>query len=194
MLNHSHRATGLFAASALIAAGALLAACSPPAPPDTTGGLPAPVTEETTTVDVTYSCAGVGASAAAGVLPNQVVSVSIGHPTSPVHGSTFQVVVTNGTLALSPAPDFLDLNAVGLGGQTLLSASAGSIPNAFGSPVLFTDNGVTGTIPWAAVNATAPASGASMTITTGVVNILTGTTGFVCTPVGSGASVVLPLS
>jgi len=41
---------------------------------------------------------------------------------------------------------------------------------------LFTGTGVTGTIPWA------------------VANILTGSTGFVCTPVGPGASVVLSLS
>jgi hypothetical protein len=194
MLNHSHRATGLFAASALIAAGALLGACAPP--PDTTGGLPAPVTEATTTVNVTYSCIGVGfaASVPPAALPDQVVSVTIGHPTSPVHGSTFQVVVTNGTFALSAASPAVNLNAAGLGGQTILSANAGTIPNAFGSPVYFTGNGVTGTIPWAAVNATAPASGASMTITTGVVNILSGSTGFVCTPVGPSASVVLPLS
>lgn len=186
------RATRL--ASFLAAASALaLAACA--ATPVVT---PPPVVyPNNPTVNITFSCAGVGAAASIGTVPDQVITATIGHPTTPAQGSTFDISVTLSTFSLAAAPSFIDLNSQGLAGTTYLSATNGTVSNAGASPVLFTGNGVTATIPAATASVTAGTGGSSMTVTVGGVGMIVGSTGFSCTPVAptpSGGTFTIPLA
>lgn len=167
----------------LIGATALLGACAPAGG----GGGPAPTTTAAagninTTTAVTYSCAGVGSASAIGTVPNQTVNVVVNHPATKPSGAAYSVTVTVPTLSLGAAPSFLDLNAVGIAPVIGMSATGGTISNAGPTTVVFTGNGLTGTIGVATATGTAGAAG-TLAGKVGVINILTGSTGFVCTPV-----------
>jgi len=177
--------TRTLACAGLVGATALLGACAPAGG----GGGPAPTTTApagnvNTTTAVTYSCQGVGAAASIGIIANQTVNVVVNHPSTKAAGAAYSVTVTVPTLTLGAAPSFLDLNAVGIAPVIGMSATTGTINNAGPTTIVFTGNGLTGTIAPAVSNGVAGAAG-TIVGTAGTINILSGGTGFVCTPVPS---------
>ena len=168
-----------------LSAVAFLGACAPDAPAPTT----TPPAGVTTTTNVTYACAGSGiigpgGASPVGTIANQTTSVAITMPASATVGTPFNVSVNVGNLNLAAAPSFLDLNGAGI---TATVAIAGA--NAPGSVAAnnFVGNGASINLNPVGTTATAASAGAK-TVTVGAINILSGSTGFVCTPVGAGAS------
>jgi len=171
--------TRTLAGAGLIGATALLGACAPPtvtvpAPPDPPGSI-------NTYTSVPYQCNGAGISAGSNAAP-QTVNVKINHPASVAAGATYAVAVTVPTLNLVAAPPFLDLNAAGITASIAMSASSGTIGAAGPASVVFTGNGLTGTVAPAPSSGVAGAAG-TISGTAGTISILSGSTGFVCSPI-----------
>lgn len=157
-------------------------ACTPaPAPTPTTTTVPSGGTT-TTTSNVNYDCNGVGLSSSA-VIADQVTSVAVTLPNSVAAGATFSVGVDVGNLSLSAAPSFLDLNSAGVNASI---AVAGANGPAVGPVSNFVGNGAS--VNLNPVSTTATAVAGVNTVTVGVLTIVVGSTGFVCTPIGAGAS------
>ncbi len=154
------------------------AACAPATPPATT--VP---TGNTTTTNVNYACVGLGLSSSA-VIANQTTSVAITLPTSATVGTPFSVGVDVGNLNLSAAPSFLDLNSAGV---VATIAVAGANANASTPANNFVGNGASIDLNAATTTATATSAG-TKTVTVGQLTLVVGSTGFQCTPTGSGAS------
>lgn len=169
----------------MMAATLAVAACvpNPPPPPPPGGGT-------TTTTDVTFACVGTGFAAGL-VVPDQTLTVSITAPYEVDPGETFDFVVSYPTFVLASSP--VDLNFFTIPGVTQITGSGGTLPaSVSGSPVLWGPGSATATIPPAVGSATAGASG-SVDIETGTVTMQVGSTGFVCTPVGGGATRSIPI-
>lgn len=162
----------------------LSVACAPPPPPP-----PPPGGTTTTTTSVTYACAGAGIIGPGGASPvgpiaNQVTSVAITMPNSATVGTPFTVGVNVGNLNLAAAPSFINLNGAGVVASIVVP---GANANATTPANNFVGNGAS--IDLAATSTTATAASAgSKTVTVGAINILSGSTGFTCTPVGAVAS------
>ena len=170
-----------------LSAAAFLGACAADAPAPTTT-IPSGGTA-TTTSNVTYACAGAGIIGPGGASPvgpiaNQVTSVAVTLPTTATVGTPFTVGVNVGNLNLSPAPAFLDLNGAGIVANI---AVTGANANASIAANNFVGNGASLDLNLANTTATAASAG-SKTVTVGTINILSGSTGFICTPVGTPAS------
>jgi len=185
----SKKGAKAIAAGSLLGLGSLLAACAPtpsgPAPTTTTA---LPGTTTTTTASVVYACSGAGIIGPSGASPvgpiaNQTTTVAITRPTTPTAGSTVAIGVNIGNLNLSPAPGFLSLNAAGVvAGITVTGATGPATVPADN----FVGNGAS--LDLNAASTTATVAAGSNTLTVGQINILSGSTGFVCTPVGTPAS------
>lgn len=165
----------------------LSVACVPPPAPPTTTIPPGGTT--TTTTSVTYACAGAGIIGPGGASPvgpiaDQVTSVAITMPNSATVGTPFTVGVNVGNLNLAAAPSFINLNGAGVVASIVVP---GANANATTPANNFVGNGAS--IDLAATSTTATAASAgSKTVTVGAINILSGSTGFTCTPVGAVAS------
>ena len=165
---------------------AFLGACSSPSAPAPTTTPPSGVT---TTSNVVYACAGSGIIGPGGASPvgpiaNQTTSVAVTLPASATVGTPFNVGVDVGNMTLSPAPSFLDLNGAGI---TATVAIAGANANGTVAANNFVGNGASINLNPVGTTATAASAGAK-TVTVGTITIVSGSTGFVCTPVGAGAS------
>jgi len=163
----------------LIGATALLGACAPPtvtvpAPPDPPGSI-------NTFTSVPYQCNGAGISAGSNAAP-QTVSVKVNHPATVAAAAAYAVTVTVPTLGLVQAPGFIDLNGIGITATIAMSASSGTIGVAGPASVVFTGNGLTGTVAPAPAAGVAGAAG-TINGTAGAISILSGATGFICTPI-----------
>jgi len=170
-----------------LSAAAFLGACAPTAPAPTTT-IPSGGTT-TTTSNVVYACAGSGIIGPTGASPvgpiaNQTTTVAITMPNSATVGAPFTVGVNVGNLNLSAAPGFLTLNAAGV---VATVAVTGANLNGTVAADNFLGNGASIDLNLANTTATAASAG-SKTVTVGAINLLSGSTGFVCTPVGAGAS------
>jgi hypothetical protein len=161
------------------------AACSPPTtpPPTSSGG------GTTTTVNVTYACAGTGIIGPGGASPvgsiaDQTTSVAITLPSSATVGTPFNVGVNVGNLNLAAAPGFLNLNAAGIVGSISVTGANGPATVAANN---FVGNGASIDLNAAGTTATAASAG-TKTVTVGNIAIQSGSTGFLCTPVGTPAS------
>jgi hypothetical protein len=159
-------------------------ACGAPTPstPPPSGGV-------TTTSNVTYACAGTGIIGPGGLQPvgpiaNQTTSVAITLPASATVGTPFDVGVNIGNLNLAAAPSFLDLNGAGIVGSIVVT---GANANATVPANNFVGNGASIDLNPAGTTATATSAG-TKTVTVGNIAIQSGSTGFLCTPVGASAS------
>lgn len=171
----------------IVAATVVVASCVPGPGP---GDPPPPVGGTTTTTNVTFACVGTG-FASGSVVADQTLAVAITAPDEVDPGETFNFAVTYPTFVLAAGP--VDLNAFTIAGITAISGSGGTLPaSVSGSPVLWGPGSGTATIPPAVGSATAGASG-SVVIETGSVSMQVGSTGFVCTPVGGGATRSIPI-
>ena len=137
---------------------------------------------------MTYQCNGAGFVAGSNAAP-QTVSVVVNHPATVASGASYSVTATVPTLNLVAAPPFLDLNAAGITANAAATVSNGTIGNAGPATVFFVGNGATGTVAPLTAIGTAGAAG-TMTGDIGTINILSGSTGFICTPTApvSGAA------
>jgi len=178
----STRVKGLVVGS-LLGGLSLVAACAPPAagPPPTTA---------TTTTNVNYACGAVGpiigpgGSSPLGAIGNQVTPVAVTLPLTATVGGTINVGVDVGNLNLAAAPNFLNLNAVGI--PVSVAVAGASTPATLPSANNFVGNGAS--IDLAPMTTTRIATAGANTVTVGTITIVSGATGFVCTPVTTGAS------
>jgi hypothetical protein len=161
---------------------AFLGACASHSAPAPTTTIPSSGTN-TTTTNVLYHCIGTGNSASA-VISDQTTGVAITLPTTATVGAPFTVGVNVGNLNLSAAPSFLDLNSAGL---IATIGVTGANANATVAANNFLGNGASIDLNLANTTATAASPGAK-TVTVGTITLVVGTTGFVCTPVGTPAS------
>jgi hypothetical protein len=154
---------------------AIGAACAPPPAPGVPSGT-------TTTSNVEFACIGTGNSAGA-VIANQTTTVAISHPANGGAAGAFSGTVDYGNLNLAAAPSFLDLNSAGV---VATATTTGLSANPSVAANNFVGNGAS--IDLKPMAATGTSVAGSNTITAGTVTIQVGTTGFICTPVGSPAS------
>ena len=168
----------------LMGAGAL-AACAPepaPAPPTTVPG-----GNTTTTTTVTLACAGSGIIGPGGASPvgpiaDQDVDIDITLPNSVTAGANFSVGVDVGNLALAAAPGFINLNGAGIDATIFMTGSSNIVVPANN----FVGNGAS--LDLVEGIGTATAASGTNTVEVGQINILSGTTGFVCTPASAPAT------
>lgn len=194
LTKRSSRVRLLGATSILAVMG--LAACAPPAPPPSSNTV-------TSTANITLSCSGVGFAASLGTLPNQTVGLTVVRPTSVAPGAAYSITADLAPLALK-RPNGIDLNAFSIPGDIFLQVSGGSITKATGTPTSFTDTGpldttsnsfpASGNIPPGTASGTAPGAPGTVTISANEVTIITGTTGFDCTLVGTAPTFTLTVS
>ena len=174
------------AAAGLMGAG-VLGACAPEAP------APAPDPDPdavTTTSSVTLACAGTGIIGPGGASPvgpiaDQTIDVDITLPASATAGDDFDVLVDvdNLTFAATGAPAFVDLNAAGIIAEIDVAGANGPATVAANN---FVGNGTSIDLGVAATTATAVAG--TNAVETGQIRIQSGSTGFVCDPLGPGAT------
>jgi len=174
------------AAVGLMGAG-VLGACAPAAP------APAPDPDPdavTTTTAVEFACTGTGIIGPGGASPvgpiaDQTVDVDVTLPGAVTAGANFDVLVDvdNLVFAATGAPGFVNLNAAGIVAEIDVDGAAGPATVAANN---FVGNGLSIDLGVAATTATAAAG--TNTVETGQIRILSGSTGFVCTPTGAGAS------
>ncbi len=157
----------------------LVAACAPPAG----GGAPPPApTTATTTTGVNYACVAVGS--ATGTIADQVTPVAVTLPLTASVGGTITVGVDVGNLNLAAAPGFLNLNAVGIPVSAAVAGAVG--PATLAAVSNFVGNGAS--LDLAPMSTTRIATAGVNTVTVGTITIVSGTSGFICTPVTTGAS------
>lgn len=176
MTSYKIRAKSLVAGS-LLGAGSLLAACggSPGAAPTYAAG--------------TYACAPAGAAITtppAAPIPNQVLNVVVTLPASGTVGSPLTVGVDVPNMTLSAAPGFLDLNNASV---VATIAVAGANAPATVAANNFLGNGASIDLNPASTVRTATAG--ANTVTVGTISILAGSSGFICTAIGAGATATL---
>lgn len=175
------------AAVGLMGAG-VLGACAPAAPPTVPDPEPDAVT---TTTSVELDCTGTGiigplGSNPVGPIALQTVDIDVTLPGSVTDGEDFDVLVDIPALvfAAEGAPSFVNLNEANIIAEIDVVGANG--PALVGANGAFTGNGTGADLNEAGTTATAAAG--TNTVETAQIRIQSGSTGFVCTPTGAGAS------